>query len=261
MTLIERNSSRWSRLLLPAAVFLAMFALWYAVTTAALLQPYFLPAPAEIIRGLKFLFVERNFAADVAVSVRRVAQAFALSAAVGVPFGVIMGVHKKVDSALEPIMAFVRYMPVAGFVPLCILWLGIGDAQKVAVLFIGTFFQLVPMVRDATHALPAEFYETARTLGASNYLIILRVIIPYSLPRVYDALRISIGITWTYLVVAEIVAAASGIGHVIIESQRYLQTANIFAGILTVGCLGMVTDMLFRVLESLFFPWYRITSK
>ena len=171
------------------------------------------------------------------------------------PLGLLIGINKHAEAAIEPFIDFIRYMPVAGFIPLCILWLGIGDAQKIAIIFIGTFFQLVPMVMNATSSIPAAYLDTSRTLGAPDLYILRRVIVPNALPDIYDALRVCIGIAWTYLVVAEIVAASTGIGHVIIEAQRYLKTSHIFVGIVTVGILGLFTDYLFKVMRSKLFPW------
>lgn len=201
------------------------------------------------------LLVDRDYMTDVWVSVYRVMVGFLLSAVFGVPLGILIGTNKVVEASVEPFVDFVRYLPVAGFIPLSILWLGLGDAQKVAVLFIGTFFQLVPMVVDATSSIPRPYLDTARTLGAGDLYIVRQVVVPFALPRIYDALRISVGVCWTYLIVAEIVAASSGIGFVIVQGQRYINTATIFVGLLTVGLLGLITDYGFKLFQPRLFPW------
>lgn len=235
--------------------FILVLIIWVLLSYTGLVKDFFLPTPLKIIQSTYALFSTYNYIGDIWASVYRVLIGFGLSALIGVPLGLVMGVNKHIEASVEPFIDFTRYMPVAGFIPLCILWLGIGDAQKIAIIFIGTFFQLVPMVMNATSSIPEEFLDTSRTLGAKDFFILRRVVIPYSLPEVYDSLRVSIGISWTYLVVAEIVASATGIGHVIIEAQRYLKTPHIFVGILTVGFLGLVTDYLFKIARPLFFPW------
>lgn len=255
MRLLRFTASARSYAILFPVSFLVVLATWSALSYSGAVQPFFLPSPTQVLRSSITLFGDHGYLLDIWTSVYRILWGFVLSVVVGVPLGIALGVNRHAEAAIEPFIDFIRYMPVAGFIPLCILWLGIGDSQKIAIIFIGTFFQLVPLVMNATSSLPREFLDTSRTLGARDFYIIRRVVVPYALPAIYDALRISIGIAWTYLVVAEIVAASSGIGHVIIEAQRYLKTSHIFVGILTVGVLGLLTDYGFKALRPRVFPW------
>jgi NitT/TauT family transport system permease protein len=218
-------------------------------------KSYFLPSPTDIIKETAHLFFVQSYAQDILISIYRIFLGFISSVLIGIPVGVLIGVNKYFEAVVEPFVNFVRYMPVAGFIPLSILWLGLDESQKAFVIFVGTFFQLVPMVTAATSAVPREYLDISRTLGASDWIVLRKVILPYSMPVIYDSLRISLGIAWTYLIVAEIVAAGSGIGHVIIEAQRYLKTTNIFIGIITVGLLGLLTDYLFKLFRPIVFPW------
>lgn len=235
--------------------FLSVLLLWSMLSYSGLIKSFFLPSPTEVLGSTLKLFVQYNYISDIWASIYRILWGFCLSAIIGVPLGLFIGINKRAEAAIEPFVDFIRYMPVAGFIPLCILWLGIGDSQKIAIIFIGTFFQLVPLVMNATLSIPEEYLDTARTLGAKDTHILRRVIIPYAIPNIYDAMRICVGISWTYLVVAEIVAAGSGIGHVIIEAQRYLKTSHIFVGIATVGFLGLITDYAFKLMRPKLFPW------
>ena len=255
MNLLKKKTGKMLSLLLPSILFITILILWVLISAFELVPNYFLPSPKSIMVGFHNLVRDNHYLSDVGVSIYRVAIAFLLSAVIGVPLGVLSGINANVDRTISPLIDFVRHMPVAGFIPLTILWIGINDIQKVSILFIGTFFQLVPMVINATKRIPEEFIDTARTLGAQEEYIILKIVVPWALPGIYDSLRISLGITWTYLIVAEIVAASVGIGHVIIQAQRYLQTDYIFVGIITVGLLGLLTDTFLKRLYVRLFPW------
>lgn len=259
MRLLNFNITRRVYLALFPTSFIVVLLIWSLLSCSGMVKPFFLPSPIDVVSGAVNLFLQYEYITDIWASIYRILWGFILSAVLGVPLGLLIGINKRIEAAIEPFIDFIRYMPVAGFIPLCILWLGIGDAQKVAIIFIGTFFQLVPIVMDATSSIPDDYLDTARTLGAKDLYILHRVIIPNAMPAIYDALRISIGIAWTYLVVAEIVAAGSGIGHVIVEAQRYLKTTHIFVGILTVGILGLITDYTFKIFRSTIFPWIEKT--
>jgi NitT/TauT family transport system permease protein len=152
-------------------------------------------------------------------------------------------------------VGFIRYMPASAFIPLFILWLGIGDIEKVAIIFVGSFFQLVLMVSVVAKNVHKDMLETAYTLGAKRFQVIRKVLLPASLPGIVDTLRIIVGWAWTYIIVAELVASSSGIGYMIISAQRMLRTASIIFGILTIGMLGLITDYGFKWLHKKLFAW------
>jgi NitT/TauT family transport system permease protein len=166
-----------------------------------------------------------------------------------------MGSFRFFQALLEPLIGAVRYMPASAFIPLLIIWLGIGDAQKIGVVFIGVFFPLTLLIADVSAGVPKELINIAYTLGASRWQVFSRVLLPASLPGVVDNLRITMGWAWTYLIVAELVGAESGIGHLILQSQRFLATDRIIASILTIGLLGVVTDGIFRLISARLFPY------
>jgi len=146
-------------------------------------------------------------------------------------------------------------MPAVAFIPLVMLWIGIDEGSKVAIIFIGTFFQMVLMVAEDVRRVPAAQIEAAQTMGATRTEIIQLVLLPSAKPALVDTLRITMGWAWTYLVVAELVAANSGLGYAILKAQRFLQTDKIFAGIILIGLIGLVTDQLFRLIHRKAFPW------
>jgi NitT/TauT family transport system permease protein len=166
-----------------------------------------------------------------------------------VPIGIWMSSYRIVGTLTEPIVDFIRYLPVPALVPLLIIWFGIGEASKIAVLWMGTFFQLVLLVADDAKRVPREFIEIGYTLGAKPRQITRDIVLRSMLPSMVDNLRITLGWCWTYIIIAEIVAANSGIGHAIWSMRRFVKTPEVMAGILTVGIIGLLTDQLIRLLH------------
>lgn len=235
--------------------FVLSLVLWSLLTYGGLIDPLFLPSPGRVFRAGVDLFLDFGFTTDILNSVYRVMLGFLIAAVIGVPFGLIMGTFKVAEALIEPVVGFVRYMPASAFIPLFILWLGIGDIEKIAIIFVGSFFQLILMVSVVAKNVRTELLETAYTLGAKRFQVIRRVLLPASLPGILDTLRIIVGWAWTYIIVAELVASASGIGYMIISAQRMLRTGSIIFGILTIGTLGLITDYLFKWLYQKLFPW------
>lgn len=229
--------------------------LWSILTYGRFVDPLFLPSPGRVFKAGVDLFMELGFTTDILSSVYRVMVGFVIAAIIGVPIGLIMGTFKVAEAFTEPVVGFIRYMPASAFIPLFILWLGIGDVEKIAIIFVGSFFQLVLMVAVVAKNVHKDLLETAYTLGAKRFQVIRRVLLPASLPGIVDTLRIIVGWAWTYIIVAELVASASGIGYMIISSQRMLRTGNIIFGILTIGMLGLITDFFAKWLYNKLFPW------
>ena len=173
-----------------------------------------------------------------------------------------MSSYRAIGAFTEPLIDFIRYLPVPALVPLTLIWLGIGEGSKIALLWIGTFFQLVLLVADDARRVPKEFIETGRTLGAGDRALMTDVLVPAMLPNMVDSLRITLGWCWTYLIVAEIVASNSGIGYELWTARRYGKTPEVFAGILTIGIIGLVSDQAIRVPASALvpLPWLSVTA-
>ena len=253
---IRAEITKSTRIALGVIPFVVLLSVWAILSYGKIVAPLFLPTPTAVLAEIVELF-STGFLSDVGASVFRVLAGFLVSALVAVPLGILMGSMRSVEAAFTPFVAFVRYMPAAAFIPLLILWVGIGHAQKILLLFIGIFFYLIILVVDVVKNVPAEYIDAATTLGASRRQVLLNVIVPGSMPGIYDALRTMMGVGWTYIVVVEMVAATSGIGQMIMESQRFLQTGRVISGILTIGLIGLICDMLFRSCEPLLFKWVR----
>jgi NitT/TauT family transport system permease protein len=235
--------------------FVFFLLIWSMLTYGGFVDALFLPSPGRVFRAGIDLFFEFSFSADIFNSLYRVMMGFIIAAIIGVPLGLIMGTFQVAEALTEPVVGFIRYMPASAFIPLFILWLGIGDVEKIAIIFVGSFFQLVLMVAVVAKNVHTDMLETAYTLGARRFQVIRKVLLPASLPGILDTLRIIIGWAWTYIIVAELVASASGIGYMIISAQRMLRTGSIIFGILTIGMLGLATDYFFKWLYKKLFPW------
>ncbi len=202
----------------------AVIALWEGVARAGLIAPQFLPAPSRVVTALWQMTVDQSLLWHAWISTLRVWVAFLIAAAMAIPIGILMSSYRIVGAALEPIIDFIRYLPVPALVPLSIIWFGVGETTKIFLLWLGTFFQLVLLVADDTRRVPHEYVEIAFTLGAKPRQVLKDVIFRAMGPTLVDNLRITLGWCWTYLVLAEIVAADSGLGFVIWSARRYVKT-------------------------------------
>ena len=234
-----------------------LLAAWWYASANGLVRPLFLPSPtAVLVTGYEQL-LSGTLLGDASVSIYRIVVGWLAATLLAVPTGVLMGNFRLIEGALEPLISTARYMPVVALIPLSILWAGIGDGQKILILFLGTFFQQVLMVMDDVKSVDMNLVRAGQTLGFSGAEILRRIVLPASLPRIWDTLRITIGWTWTYLVVAELVASNSGLGYAILRAQRYMHTDKIFAGILLIGLIGLLTDQAFRWLGRRAFHWQK----
>ena len=247
--------SQRARLLLGASFFVLFFALWALVTFGGVIDAMFLKDPVYTFKTGIDLFVQFGFVKDVGITVFRVVGGFVLAALVAVPLGIAMGAYKPIEAFFEPFVSFARYLPASAFIPLLILWVGIGEAQKLTVIFIGCFFQLTLMVTMIVSGTRRDLVEAAYTLGCTDIGVVRRVLLPGAAPEIAEALRQVLGLGWTYIIVAELIGASSGIGHMITDSQALMATDHIIAGIVTIGLVGLASDLLFKKANQLLFAW------
>ena len=229
--------------------------LWSSLSYSGIVKPLFLPSPTAVISALYDLATNGDLLGHIWASTFRVVAGFLLAAILAVPLGILVGTFSFAEAFLEPINDVLRYMPVVAFIPLAILWIGIGDLEKITIIFLGTFFQLIIMVADVVKQVPNAYLDTAYTLGIGKLGVLRRVLFPASLPGIFDNLRVAMGWAWSYLVVAELVAADRGLGFMIIQSQRFLLTGRVIGGILVIGLLGLLFDYAFKFGYKRLFPW------
>ena len=244
--------TRW---LLGIGFFILFFSSWAYFTLAGYVSPTFLASPVTMVQEAIVLFTEFNFIQDIGMTVWRVLAGFVLASLIAVPLGIAMGAHKGIEAFLEPFVSFCRYLPASAFIPLLILWAGIGELQKVLVIFIGSVFQIILMVAVCVGAARRDLVEAAYTLGATPSGIVKRVLIPGAAPDIAEILRLVLGWAWTYVIVAELIGSSSGIGHMITDSQALLNTGQIIFGIIVIGLIGLVSDFAFKALNRRLFAW------
>ena len=252
---IRRRIPKRKYVSLALTAFVLVIALWSAASAFGLVKEIFLPNPLKVIGYLKSAISDGSLWENTKISVYRITLGFVYAVILGLPIGILMGSFRKIEALIRPLCEFIRYMPVPAFVPLIMVWVGIGESAKITVIFIGTFFQLVLMVADDALSVPDDLINAGYTLGTTTWKTIFKIIVPSMLPRLMETLRMMIGWAWTYLVSAELVAANSGLGYTILKSQRFLKTDAIFAGIILIGLLGLVTDRIFAFINKKLFPW------
>jgi len=219
----------------------------------------FLPSPKQLGKSFIILFSEHNFLNDILISIFRVFSAFLLSATLAIPLALLMFKNKILGRILSPYIDFIRYLPVPALIPLTILFFGIDETAKIILLFIGTFFQLILLIIDDLNEIPKEHFYLTYSLKF-NKSQELMYMFKKILPQIYDNSRITLGWCWTYVIIAELVASSSGIGHMIKEAQRFSNTPNMYAGIITMGIIGFGTDYMFKSLYPRFFK-YKLKAK
>ena len=234
---------------------MAFFAAWAIATFGGFIDGMFLKDPVYTLKIGYDLFAEFGFIKDMGITIWRVVGGFILAAVIAVPLGILMGAYKPVEALLEPFVSFARYLPASAFMPLLILWAGVGEAQKLLVIFIGSVFQIVLMVSVIVGSTRRDLVEAAYTLGATPGGIVKRVMLPGAAPQIAETLRLVLGWAWTYVIVAELVGSSSGIGHMIMDSQRLLDTGQMIFGIFCIGVIGLASDFLFKWINQRLYPW------
>jgi NitT/TauT family transport system permease protein len=204
--------------------------------------------------GLK-MWQEGTLLPDLLASTGRVMGGFLVAAIVGIPLGIAMGTFHSMEGLFGPLVGTVRYMPVNAFVPLIVIWVGLGEDAKITMIFLGIVLYNAIMMADSVKFIADDLLNVAYTLGASRREVLLKVILPAALPSVLDTLRVNIAGAWNFLVFAELIASQSGLGFRIIQSQRYLNTDKVLFCILAIGAIGLVTDYIFKRLAIALTPW------
>lgn len=246
------KSLNWTLMTLSIAV---PFCLWWMISNSGLVQPLFLPTPVQVGAALIRLSENGSLPKDIAASLFRVLSGFLLATVISIPLGILMGAFASIRALMEPIIGIVRYMPAPAFIPLLILYFGLGELPKILLIFIGTLFFNTLMIMDAVKFVPKELIETTYTLGGMRKNVIFQVISPYIVPSIIDACRVNMAAAWNLVIVAELVAATEGLGRRISVAQRYLRTDEIFAGLIVIGLIGLAIDLLFRLLLRVSCVW------
>ncbi|MWV48548.1 ABC transporter permease subunit [Rathayibacter sp. VKM Ac-2803] len=244
---LDGSITRSQSLLASIGGFVLLLAIWAGASASGLLNEALVPGPVAVAARTIEQVASGEIWGDIGISFARILAAFALAAVMAVPLGIVMARVRVVEAMLLPLSEFIRYMPVVAFLPLSIVWFGVEESQKLFIIWMGTFFSLLLMVVDDTRRVPRELVEIGRTFGMSDTRVFLRIVWRSALPGIWDSLRLAMGWCWTWLLVAEIIAAESGLGYRITLARRFLDTELIIGYIIVLGLLGLILDQLFRL--------------
>ncbi len=252
---IAEDVPRWLSWVLVVLSITLPFSLWWLLSTSGLVNRKFLPTPPQVVDALIDLWQRGFLLNDIGASFLRVASGFVLAAIISVPIGISMGAFASIRSLLEPIIGLVRYMPAPAFIPLFIIYLGLGEEPKVALIFIGVVFYNILMIMDAVKFVPRDLIESTYTLGGLRHQVLFQVITPYVFPNILDTFRINMASAWNLVVVAELVAADNGLGKRVAIAQKFFRTDEIFACLIVLGLIGFILDLSLRWLLRATCKW------
>lgn len=228
---------------------------WALLVATNAVDPIFLPSPTRVVTAAIEMVNSGTLQHDAWASVRRVGIGFGIAVAISVPLGLAIGSFRSVSGLFEPAIGLVRYMPASAFIPLLLIWLGLGEQPKIALIVIGVVFFNTLMVANVVWQVPTDLIRVAFTLGATNAGVLTKVIFPYTLPGIIDAARVNLAAAWNLIVVAELVAAQEGLGFRIVRAQKFLQIDQIFVVLIVIGLLGLTSDLLLRTARNRLAPW------
>jgi NitT/TauT family transport system permease protein len=228
---------------------------WSALSYGGIVPAVILPTPGDVLKAFPRLHFEEALVRSAGWSFYRVTMGFLLSAALAIPLGILMGTFPPIKAFFAPLLDPLRFLPISALVPLTIVWFGIEEMQKIVFLFMGTVVYLLPLVVEAVDRVEEVYLQTATTLGASRWQIVRHVLIPGALPSIGEALRVMNGIGWTYVILAEVINARYGLGALITVAGKRSHVDQIFALVLVILLIGIVTDQLIRGVNRRLFFW------
>ncbi len=246
-------------LTISAVVIVGLIAVWWFVTYAGFIKPLFLPSPFGVIEAfldvLKDGFTGASFWEHIWVSTLRVFGAFLLACLVGIPLGIAMGMSAAARGIFDPPIEFYRPIPPLAYLPLMIIWFGIDELSKVLLIFLSVLAPMALGARAGVKSAAIEQIHAAYSFGATRWQVIRLVVLPSAMPEIFTAMRVGIGFGWTTLVAAEMVAATSGLGYMVLSASRFLQTPIVIMGIVVIAAIAYAFDHLVRFVERRVVPW------
>ena len=231
--------------------------LWWAATALEWIAPIFLPSPGDVLHAGRLVLMRGELLTDVAVSARRVFLGFALAALVAVPLGIVMAVWRPAKAVMDPFVSLLRPLPSITWIPLSILWLGIGEMQKVAIVFMGSWIYILLYTYESTRRVDPVLLRAARNLGAGDLALMREVILPGALPGIIAGLKVTLAISWSCVLTAEMIAAQNGLGALIWQAKDWGNLPLVLVGMLCISLTVLVADWVALRLEWLLLPWER----
>ena len=246
-------------LMLSIVTIVVLLAAWWLVTALGWVKPLFVPSPQSIVQ--KLIDIQQNgftgtpLIEHIAISTARVFGAFLLACVIGIPLGLAMGMSPFIRGIFDPPIEFYRPIPPLAYLPLMIIWFGIGETSKVMLIFLSVFAPVALGARAGVRSAAIEQIHAAYSFGATRWQVLVHVILPAAMPEILTAMRIGIGFGWTTLVAAEMVAATTGIGYMVLSASQFLQTPTVIMGIIIIAGIAYAFDMLMRFVERKLVPW------
>jgi len=234
-----------------------LLAVWYGVTAGGYISPIFLPSPVQVFRQARRYLEDGSLFWHVVTSGRRVLGGFLLAAVVAVPLGIFLGTSRTAKALFDPILSIIRPLPSLSWIPLTILWFGIDEGQKYAIVFMGTFASALLYVMESTRRVDPLLVKAAQNLGASRLDVLREVILPGSLPGIISGLKVCLALAWTCVLSAEMVAATHGLGALIWFAKDWNNMALVMVGMVSISITVLVVDSAFRAIEDRILPWER----
>jgi NitT/TauT family transport system permease protein/taurine transport system permease protein len=240
-------------------VLLGALVVWQLVAVAGVFPPFALPSPVAVWQSFVAILRQgyggQSLSADIGISCFRILVGFVGAIVIGVPVGLLMSRNKVVFDIVDPLLQFVRPVPPLAYIPLLVVWFGIGELPKAILILVGTIPVIIIGTISGVKSTPPLRVSVARTLGASNAQIFRKVILPSAMPEIFTAMRVGIGVAWTCLVAAELIAASSGLGWLVQFAGQALQVSIVIVGIVIIGLIGYAMELVIRKIESLVVPW------
>jgi NitT/TauT family transport system permease protein/taurine transport system permease protein len=256
---LRRAGTRMNSYWLTVGVLVVSVLLWQAISMAGVFPPFALPSPVAVWQA--FVDIVRNgyggqsLIGDILISCFRIVVGFVGAIAIGVPVGLLMSRNKIIFDLIDPLLQFVRPVPPLAYIPLLVVWFGIGELPKAILILVGTIPVIIIGTMSGVKSTPPLRIAVARTLGATNAQIFRKIVLPSALPEIFTSMRVGIGVAWTCLVAAELIAASSGLGWLVQFAGQALQVAVVIVGIVIIGVIGYAMELVIRKLENWIVPW------
>ncbi len=254
--MLHKLTGRWKGLIIP----LAILALWISLGAMGKLNSTLFPGPGDVGRAFLALMREGRLSTHVIHSLQRIFLGFGFAAAIGVPMGLVLGCFPGSQVWFGPMIHFLRHIPPTAWVPVFLLWFGIGQGPKLAVIFYASVFPVVINTALGVQQIPWEYWEVSHALCLSPWRVLRALVLPGSLPAIFTGLRLGMGISWRAIVAAEMLASTSGLGFLVMSSRALVRVDEMFAGIMVIGILGVTVDFLFAFLQKRVVPSWEWTD-
>ncbi|MQA80048.1 MAG: ABC transporter permease subunit [Streptosporangiales bacterium] len=251
----RRGVSRWRWPLVSAVSAVGFVVVWAAVTSSGVVPSLFLPSPQRVVTAGVELLGNGALLADIGASMRRVLVGFVAAAVVGVPAGALLAQSRWAKAVFDPLLSLIRPLPSMAWIPLTLLWLGITEAQKYTIVFMGTVAPLTLAMYAAASSIDPVLVKAARNLGASKLAVLRLVVLPGSLPHILSGLRVMLGVSWTCVISAELVAADKGLGFLIMNAREYFRTDQVLVGMVLISMVVLATDLVLNLVERRLLRW------